>query len=122
VVDSRYLTKVLTTQGVWNWRPVRWEGGFNELCLGHVVVQLMCFVICVCVFVIYIYIHFCCLCSVCVLIFIVLCIFIFVCTSVGLLPPGESPIAVSKLVIGGYAVAQLVETLHYKPEERGFDS
>jgi hypothetical protein len=39
------------------------------------------------------------LCSVCVLIFIVLvvlCIFIFVCTSVGLLPPGESPIAVSK--------------------------
>jgi hypothetical protein len=28
-------------------------------------------------------------------IFFVLCIFIFVCTSVGLLPPGESPIAVS---------------------------
>jgi hypothetical protein len=27
---------------------------------------------------------------------VVLCIFIFVCTSVGLLPPGESPIAVSK--------------------------
>jgi hypothetical protein len=27
--------------------------------------------------------------------FVVLCIFIFVCTSVGLLPPGESPIAVS---------------------------
>jgi hypothetical protein len=26
---------------------------------------------------------------------IVLCIFIFVCTSVGLLPPGESPVAVS---------------------------
>ena len=26
---------------------------------------------------------------------VVLCIFIFVCTSVGLLPPGESPIAVS---------------------------
>ena len=27
--------------------------------------------------------------------FVVFCIFIFVCTSVGLLPPGESPIAVS---------------------------
>jgi hypothetical protein len=27
--------------------------------------------------------------------FVVLCIFIFVCTSVGLLPPGESPNAVS---------------------------
>jgi hypothetical protein len=27
---------------------------------------------------------------------VILCIFIFVCTSVGLLPPGESPIAVSK--------------------------
>jgi hypothetical protein len=27
---------------------------------------------------------------------VVLCIFIFVCTSVGLLPPGESPVAVSK--------------------------
>ena len=27
--------------------------------------------------------------------FVVLCIFIFVCTSVGLLPPGESPIAIS---------------------------
>jgi hypothetical protein len=26
---------------------------------------------------------------------VVLCIFIFVCTRVGLLPPGESPIAVS---------------------------
>ena len=26
---------------------------------------------------------------------VVLCIFIFVCTSVGLLPPGESPVAVS---------------------------
>ena len=26
---------------------------------------------------------------------VVLCIFIFVCTSVGLLPPGESPTAVS---------------------------
>jgi hypothetical protein len=26
---------------------------------------------------------------------VLLCIFIFVCTSVGLLPPGESPIAVS---------------------------
>ena len=58
----------------------------------------LCFVICVCVFVICIYI-FCVLfvylsllfCSY----FVVLCIFIFVCTSVGLLPPGESPIAVS---------------------------
>ena len=27
--------------------------------------------------------------------FVVLCIFIFVCTSIGPLPPGESPIAVS---------------------------
>jgi hypothetical protein len=27
--------------------------------------------------------------------FVVLCIFIFVCTSVGLLPPGESPTAVN---------------------------
>jgi hypothetical protein len=27
--------------------------------------------------------------------FVVLCIFIFVCTCVGLLPPGENPIAVS---------------------------
>ena len=27
---------------------------------------------------------------------VVLCIFIFVCTNVGLLPPGETPIAVSK--------------------------
>jgi hypothetical protein len=53
-------------------------------------------------FVICIYLHF--LCSVCVLIFVilcflcfvvVLCISIFVCTSVGLLPPGESPIAAS---------------------------
>jgi hypothetical protein len=55
--------------------------------------NFICFVICVCVFIICIYLHF--LCSVCVLIFIVLCIFIFVCTSVGLLPPGKSPIAVS---------------------------
>ena len=65
-----------------------------------------------CVFVICMYLHL--LCSVCILVFIVLllfcvffmfcscfvvivvlCIFIFVCTSVGLLPPGESPIAVS---------------------------
>jgi hypothetical protein len=30
---------------------------------------------------------------------VVLCIFIFVCTSVGLLPPGESPIAVVVVVI-----------------------
>ena len=30
-----------------------------------------------------------------VVVIVVLCIFIFVCTSVGLLPPGESPIAVS---------------------------
>ena len=27
--------------------------------------------------------------------FVVLCIFVFVCTSVGLLPPSESPIAVT---------------------------
>ena len=46
-----------------------------------------------CVFVICIYLHF--LCSVLCYRFVVLCIFIFVCTSVGLLPPGESPIAVS---------------------------
>jgi hypothetical protein len=31
----------------------------------------------------------------CFVVIVVLCIFIFVCTSVGLLPPGESPIAVS---------------------------
>ena len=31
----------------------------------------------------------------CFVVTVVLCIFIFVCTSVGLLPPGESPIAVS---------------------------
>jgi hypothetical protein len=31
----------------------------------------------------------------CFVVILVLCIFIFVCTSVGLLPPGESPIAVS---------------------------
>jgi hypothetical protein len=33
-----------------------------------------------------------CSCSV---VIVVLCVFLFVCTSVGLLPPGESPIAVS---------------------------
>jgi hypothetical protein len=32
----------------------------------------------------------------CFVVIVVLCIFIFVCTSVGLLPPGESPTAVSK--------------------------
>jgi hypothetical protein len=32
-------------------------------------------------------------------IIVVLCIFIFVCTSVGLLPPGESPIAVIIIII-----------------------
>jgi hypothetical protein len=31
----------------------------------------------------------------CFVVIVVLCIFIFVCTSVGLLPPGESPNAVS---------------------------
>jgi hypothetical protein len=31
----------------------------------------------------------------CFVVIVILCIFIFVCTSVGLLPPGESPIAVS---------------------------
>jgi hypothetical protein len=31
----------------------------------------------------------------CIVVTVVLCIFIFVCTSVGLLPPGGSPIAVS---------------------------
>jgi hypothetical protein len=31
----------------------------------------------------------------CFVVIVVLCIFIFVCISVGLLPPGESPIAVS---------------------------
>jgi hypothetical protein len=74
----------------------------------------MCFVICVCVFVILTFTVFC-LCTYlycfvvillfcvilmfcsysCFVVIVVLCIFIFVCTSVGLLPPGESPIAVS---------------------------
>ena len=35
------------------------------------------------------------MCFLCFVLIFVLCIFIFVCTSVGLLPPGESPIAVS---------------------------
>ena len=42
--------------------------------------------------------YFVVLCFLCLVVFVdivVLCIFIFVCTSVGLLPPGESPIAVS---------------------------
>jgi hypothetical protein len=71
--------------------------------------NFICFVICVCVC------FFCntftvfCLCTylycfvvillfyvfLCFVVIVVLCIFNFVCTSVGLLPPGESPIAVS---------------------------
>jgi hypothetical protein len=35
----------------------------------------------------------------CFVVIVVLCIFIFVCTSVGLLPPGESPIAVVIIII-----------------------
>ena len=71
------------------------------------VVLISCLVICVCVCFCNTYIY--CVLSVylsllfcsyfvvlCFFIFVlVLCIFIFVCTSVGLLPPGESPIAVS---------------------------
>jgi hypothetical protein len=66
--------------------------------------------VCVCVFVfiycvlsVYLSLLFCSyfvvLCFLCYVVFfvviLVLCIFIFVCTRVGLLPPGESPIAVS---------------------------
>jgi hypothetical protein len=79
--------------------------------------NFMCSVIrvCVCVFVICMYVltfSVFCSCSylysfvfifcfalfkfcICFVVIVVLCIFIFVCTSVGLLPPGESPIAVS---------------------------
>jgi hypothetical protein len=83
--------------------------------------QILIHFVCVCVFVLnvcvcscYVCVCFCnmylltfsvfCLCTYlyCFLFFLfcscscfVLCIFIFVCTSVGLLPPGESPIAVS---------------------------
>jgi hypothetical protein len=72
---------------------------------------LICFVICVCVFVTLTFTVFCLctylycfvvillfyvfLCFVVFIFVIVLCIFIFVCTSLGLLPPGESPIAVN---------------------------
>jgi hypothetical protein len=62
--------------------------------------NFICFVICVCFFynayiycVLFVYL-FLLFCSYFVVI-VVLHIFIFVCTSVGLLPPGESPIAVS---------------------------
>ena len=40
--------------------------------------------------------------------FVVLCIFIFVCTSVRLLPPGESPIAVVVVVVVVVVVAVVV--------------
>jgi hypothetical protein len=56
---------------------------FSVFCLGT---YLYCFVVILLLF-------FCFLCF--VVFFVLLCIFIFVCTSVGLLPPGESPIAVS---------------------------
>jgi hypothetical protein len=57
-----------------------------------------------CVLFVYLSLLFCSyfvvLCSSCFVVFlvviVVLCIFIFVSTSVGLLPPGESPTAVSK--------------------------
>jgi hypothetical protein len=78
--------------------------------------NFMCLVICVSVFVIRTYIRtfsVFCLCTylccfvvillfcvilmfcICFVVIVVLCIFIFVCTNVELLPPGESPIAVS---------------------------
>jgi hypothetical protein len=53
-----------------------------------------------------------CLCTYlyCFVFFYVLCIFIFVCTSVGLLPPGESPIAVSN-----NNIPQNTPTIRYCP-------
>jgi hypothetical protein len=64
----------------------------------------MCVCVCVCfcntyiycVLFVYLSLLFCSYFVVlCFVVIVVLCIFIFVCTSVELLPPGESPIAVS---------------------------
>jgi hypothetical protein len=52
-----------------------------------------------CVLFVYLSLLFCSYFVLRFLCFVVMCIFIFVCTSVGLLPPGESPIAVSKQAV-----------------------
>jgi hypothetical protein len=79
-----------------NWKDMVILGCFN----------FICFVICVCVFVILTFTVFCLCnlyCFVVILLFYCFVLFMFCscfvylyfCTSVGLLPPGESPIAVS---------------------------
>jgi hypothetical protein len=63
---------------------------FTVFCLCT---YLYCFVVILLFYIFFIFCSFLLLVVLCI--FFVLCIFIFVCTSVGLLPPGESPIAVS---------------------------
>jgi hypothetical protein len=63
-------------------------GCFNFICFVMCVCVCFCNTDIFCVLFVYLSLLFCSY-------FVVLCIFIFVCTNVGLLPPGESPIAVS---------------------------
>ena len=48
--------------------------------------------------------------------FVVLCNFIFVCTSVGLLPPGESPIEVVEVVVVAVVVVVMNKMHHPKAD------
>jgi hypothetical protein len=77
---------------------VLYYGCFNFICF---VIYVWVFVIHLLCSVVYLPLLFCSYFVVlCLLCFVVaLCIFIFVCTSVGRLPPGESPIVVSNKII-----------------------
>jgi hypothetical protein len=75
-------------------------GCFNFICFVICVCVCFCNTYIYCVLFVYLSLLFCScfvvLCFLCFVVIVVLCIFIFVCTSVGLLPLGESPIAISK--------------------------
>jgi hypothetical protein len=140
----RYVTvsvsSVLTTPEIRRTGMTRTKRFINARNISHIKNKyrdcvMFCNVcVCVCVFVILTFSVFCLCtylyCFVVILLFyvlcfvvffvvmVVLCIFISVCTSVGLLPPGESPIAVSnnnnnnKIIINmNLIVAQLTKNL-----------
>jgi RsiW-degrading membrane proteinase PrsW (M82 family) len=63
------------------------------VCFCNMYLLTFC-VFCLCTYV-YCFVVISLFCGFFVCFVVVLCIFIFVCTSVGLLPPGESPVAVN---------------------------
>jgi hypothetical protein len=79
------------------WFTVHMQDPCNFMAMGFgFLITLYTFtVFCLCTY-LYCFVVLCffMFCS-CFVVVVVLCIFIFVCTSVGLLPPGESPIAVN---------------------------